>query len=83
MRDSTPLIDHLTGVGRGPRRVAAGPAARAAPDPRGGTSLVVVTGEIDQADLPYLGALRRRFDRLVLISIDSERRGRPCVPGCG
>lgn len=76
IRDTTPLVDHLTGV-------------RAVPDgslqsvllalrrSHGGTSLVIVTGEIDQGDLPYLGALRRRFDRLVLISIDPEHHAAP------
>ena len=40
---------------------------------RGGTSLVVVTGVLDRDDLPYVAALRRRFDRLVVVSIDTER----------
>ncbi|MGI8677297.1 MAG: DUF58 domain-containing protein [Jatrophihabitans sp.] len=80
VRDSRPMIDYLTGVAADPggtlqaqllalRRV------------RGGTSLVVVTGGVDQADLPSLSGLRRRFDRLVLISIDSEKRSVPWVPG--
>lgn len=68
VRDATPLIDHLTGI---------------SPDPAGslrdqllrlrrarGTSLVVVTGEVAPADLPFVAGLRRHFDRLVLISID-------------
>jgi hypothetical protein len=48
---------------------------------RGGTSLVVVTGELDRADLPYAAALRRRFDRLVVISRDPERRRPVDFPG--
>jgi uncharacterized protein (DUF58 family) len=69
LRDPAPIIDHLTGV---------------APDPdgslraqlllerrgRGGTSLIVVTGVLDRDDLPALASLRRRFDQLVLVSID-------------
>ena len=73
VRDVTPLIDHMTGVQADPdgslqahlltlRRT------------RGGTTLVVVTGEVDEADLPYVAALRRRFDRLVVISVDIETR---------
>ncbi|MDQ2796436.1 MAG: DUF58 domain-containing protein [Actinomycetota bacterium] len=80
VRDSTPLIDHLTGVASD-----SGGALQtqllALRRVRGGTSLVVVTGGVDQADLPYLGALRRRFDRLVLISVDSDKRAVPWVPG--
>jgi uncharacterized protein (DUF58 family) len=73
IRDVTPLIDHLTGVKADPagsvqaqlltlRRL------------RGGTSLVLVTGELELADLPYVANLRRRFDQLVVISIDPEAR---------
>jgi uncharacterized protein (DUF58 family) len=80
IREVTPLIDHLTGVQADPagslqaqlltlRRL------------RGGTSLVVVTGELDPADLPYVAMLRRRFDRLVVISIDPEERAPVDFPG--
>jgi hypothetical protein len=48
---------------------------------RGGTSLIVITGEIDAFDLPYLAALRPRFDRIVLVSIDTEHRTLPDLPG--
>ena len=67
LRDVTPLIDHLTGVGAVRRRLAQAQllALRRA---RSGTSLVVVTGVLDPADLPYVAALRRRFERLVLVS---------------
>jgi uncharacterized protein (DUF58 family) len=80
IREVTPLIDHLTGVEADPsgslqarlltlRRL------------RGGTSLVVVTGELDPADLPYVATLRRRFDQLVVISIDPEERAPVEFPG--
>jgi uncharacterized protein (DUF58 family) len=80
IRDVTPLIDHLTGVRADPagslhtqllnlRRL------------RGGTSLVVVTGELDPDDLPYVATLRRRFDRLVVVSIDPEERAPIDFPG--
>jgi uncharacterized protein (DUF58 family) len=71
LRDVTPLIDHLTGVDA----TAAGSlqeqllALRRAP---GGTALVVVTGVVDRTDLPFVAALRRRFDRLIVISIDPD-----------
>lgn len=72
LREVTPLIDHLTGL----HPDAAGSltsqllALRRA---RGGTSLVVVTGVLDLDDLPYVAGLRRRFERLVVVSVDGER----------
>ena len=72
LREVTPLIDHLTGVqpaGAGSLTEQLLILRRA----RGGTSLVVVTGVLEVGDLPYVAALRRRFERLVVISIDTER----------
>ncbi len=71
LRDVTPLIDHLTGVqpdAAGQLRTQLLALRRA----RGGTSLVVVTGVLDRDDLPYVAALRRRFERLVVVSLDTE-----------
>jgi uncharacterized protein (DUF58 family) len=72
LRDVTPLIDHLTGIRADP---AGSLQAQLVPlrRVRGGTSLVIVTGEIDTADLPFIAALRRRFDQLVLVSVDPDR----------
>jgi uncharacterized protein (DUF58 family) len=36
---------------------------------RGGTGLVVVTGALDTADLPAIAGLRRRFQRIVVVSV--------------
>ena len=69
LRDVTPLIDHLTAVQpdlRGELRTQLLALRRL----RGGSLLVLVTGVVDTADLPYVGALRRRFDRLVVVSLD-------------
>jgi len=71
VRDSTPLIDHLTGVSSSPNGSLKAQLLLQRRG-RGGTSLVVVTGVLDTDDLAYLAALRRRFDLLVLISIDRE-----------
>jgi hypothetical protein len=71
LRDVTPLIDHLTGVqpkAEGTLQEQLIALRRA----RGGTSLVVVTGALDRADLPYVAQLRRRFDRLVVVSLDAK-----------
>ncbi len=73
VRTVTPLIDLLTGV----QPSTAGTLQQRLLElrrARGGTSLVVVTGAFDPDDLPYLASLRRRFDRLVMICFDSERR---------
>jgi uncharacterized protein (DUF58 family) len=80
VREVTPLIDHLTGVTADPSG-SLQTQLLALRRMRGGTSLIVVTGEIDPADLPYVAALRRRFDRLVVVSIDTERRRAADFPG--
>lgn len=79
-REATPLIDHLTGVGADPDgslRVELLALRRT----RGGTSLVVVTGRLDPDDLPYVTALRRRYDRLVVISVDEDAQPLPDFAG--
>jgi len=80
IREVTPIIDHLTGVGpnaQGSLRSTLLTLRRA----RGGTSLVVVTGTIDPTDLPYVGSLRRRFERLVVVSIDPDGTAPAEFPG--
>jgi uncharacterized protein (DUF58 family) len=80
LRDATPLVDHLTGI----EAVAAGDLRTELirlRRNRGGTSLVVITGEIDRSDLPYVAALRRRYDRLVVVSVDPQRSPVPRFPG--
>lgn len=75
LRDVTPLVDHLTGVqphADGSLQSQLLGLRRA----RGGTSLVVVTGELELDDLPYVALLRRRFERLVVVSVDD----RPAAP---
>jgi uncharacterized protein (DUF58 family) len=74
LREVTPLVDHLTGVAADPYGSLQAQllALRRA---RGGTSLIVVTGVLDPADLPLVGSLRRRFERLVVVSIDPEHAG--------
>jgi uncharacterized protein (DUF58 family) len=71
LREVAPLIDHLTGLEaeeEGTLRAQLLALRRA----RGGTALVVVTGVLDEDDLPYVAGLRRRFDRLMLVSLDEE-----------
>jgi uncharacterized protein (DUF58 family) len=80
VREVAPLIDHLTGLGPEPTGSLQAQlvALRGA---RGGTSLVVVTGALDGTELSLVAALRRRFDRLVVASLDSRRPSQPDFPG--
>lgn len=80
VREVTTLIDHLTGVQAEPGGSLHEPLL-ALRRTKGGTSLVVVTGALDPADLRYVAALRRRFDRLVMIAIDDEPHGPVDFPG--
>jgi uncharacterized protein (DUF58 family) len=80
VREVTPLIDFMTGVKADPNG-SLQPHLVTLRRTRGGTSLVVVTGEFDPADLPYVASLRRRFDRLVVISVDTEMRPPIDFPG--
>ncbi len=76
LREVGPLIDYLTGVSAdadGSLQAQLLALRRA----RGGTSLVVITGVLDRADLPFVASLRRRFERLVVVSIDPERAAGP------
>ena len=80
VRDVTPLIDFMTGVQADPEGSLQAHLLTLRRT-RGGTTLVVVTGELDRAELPYVAALRRRFDRLVVISVDTEARKPIEFPG--
>jgi uncharacterized protein (DUF58 family) len=80
IREVTPLIDHLTGL-KGDADGSLQAQLLTLRRMRGGTSLVVVTGELDPVDLPYIATLRRRFDRLVMISLDPEPRAPVDFPG--
>jgi len=80
LRDVTPHIDQLTGVhpdSTGTLQQQLMALRRS----RGGTSLVVITGVLDTNDLPYVAQLRRRFERLVVVSVDGERREPVHFPG--
>jgi uncharacterized protein (DUF58 family) len=80
LRDVTSLIDHLTGVQPHPQDSLQAHLV-ALRRSRGGTSLVLVTGVLDHAELPYVTALRRRFDRLVVVSIDPDHTPAPHFDG--
>src|SRR5664279_3453092 len=71
VRDTVALIDNLTGVrphGKGELKTQ----LLALRGVRGGTSLVVVTGVLDLGDLRYVASLRRRYERMVVVSLDTD-----------
>ena len=80
IRSVTPMIDHLTGMHGDPSGSLQAQLLMMRRG-RGGTTLVVITGEIERADLPFAAALRRRFDRLVVLSVDPDRRVPATFPG--
>lgn len=80
LRDAGPLLDVLTGVGPDAAGSLQAQLLRLRRT-RGGTTLVVVTGALDPADLPYVAALRRRYDRLVVVSVDPGHGAPAQFPG--
>jgi uncharacterized protein (DUF58 family) len=48
---------------------------------RGGTAMIVVTGRLDLESLPAISACRRRFDRVIAISMVTRRSSAPAHAG--
>lgn len=79
-RDPVAIVDYLTGVAASENGSLESELVLLRRD-RGGTALVIVTGRLDEASLPTAAALRRRFDRVIVISM-VDRPGRlPPYPG--
>jgi uncharacterized protein (DUF58 family) len=79
-RDPGVLVDFLTGVrpdASAPLRAELQLLRR----DRGGTALVVVTGRLDLDSLPVISGLRRRFDRVIAISVVPRPARLPTTPG--
>jgi uncharacterized protein (DUF58 family) len=79
-RDPVPLVDYLTEVGPFADGSLDAQLQRLRRD-RGGTALVVVTGQLDLESLPTIAALRRRFDRVIVVSMATRARRVPIYPG--
>ncbi len=77
-RTVTAVIDHLTGVHADPEGSLEAQLVSLRRT-RGGSTLVVVTGVLEPAELPFVTALRRRFDQLVVVSLDTEHQRAPHV----
>jgi uncharacterized protein (DUF58 family) len=79
-RDPLPSIDYLTEVRAGGDGSLEAQLVLLRRD-RGGTALIVVTGRLDPNTLPMIAALRRRFDRVVVVSMVPEAMRVPVHPG--
>lgn len=79
-RDPTAVVDFLTDVQPSDAGSLDAQLVLLRRD-RGGTALVVVTGRVDAGNLPTIAALRRRFDRVIVVGL-VDRPGRaPVHPG--
>jgi uncharacterized protein (DUF58 family) len=47
----------------------------------GATALVVITGELDMSLLPSVGALRRKYQRLIVLAVSPTTSGAVAYPG--
>jgi uncharacterized protein (DUF58 family) len=79
-RDPGPVVDYLTEIQPSSERSMTAQLILLRRD-RGGTALVVVTGQIDLATLPMIAALRRRFDRVIVVSMVEQPMRIPVHPG--
>jgi uncharacterized protein (DUF58 family) len=78
--DPAAIVDYLTDVGPQESGGLEAELVKLRRD-RGGTALVVITGHLDFNLLPGIAGLRRRFDRVIVVSL-ADRGSRPPVhPG--
>lgn len=79
-RDPAALVDYLTEVAPDPAGSLEAELALLRRH-RGGTALVLVTGLFDPAAVPNATALRRRFDRVIVLSLVGRTGRSPVHPG--
>jgi uncharacterized protein (DUF58 family) len=79
-RDPGPIIDYLTEIQPNEQGSMTAQLVLLRRD-RGGTALVVITGQIDLEALPMIAALRRRFDRVIVVSLVERPIRIPVHPG--
>ena len=79
-RDPAAIVDFLTDVGPSGSGSLEAELVLLRRD-RGGTALVVVTGRLDVGSLPGVAALRRRFDRVIVLSLVDQPDRVPSHPG--
>jgi uncharacterized protein (DUF58 family) len=79
-KDHHQMLDHLTGVA---------PSTSGSLDQelamlrgiRGGTALIIVTGAIDEQDLPKAASMRQQFEKVVVVSVTPGPTAPPSFPG--
>ncbi len=79
-RDPILLVDYLTEVRPDPVGSLDGQLLLLRRD-RGGSALVVVTGQLSLTSLPTIAALRRRFDRVIVAALVARPMRLPVYPG--
>jgi uncharacterized protein (DUF58 family) len=79
-RDPAALVDHLTAVQPDPSGSLDSELVKLRRE-RGGSALVIVTGWLEPASLPTAAALRRRFDRVIVLSVARLSGRLPAHPG--
>jgi uncharacterized protein (DUF58 family) len=79
-RDPAAIVDFLTDVVPDASGSLEAQLIRLRRD-RGGTALVVITGHLDSENLPTVASLRRRFDRVILVSLVGRPGRAPGHPG--
>ncbi|MDQ1361605.1 MAG: hypothetical protein QOJ44_1982, partial [Acidimicrobiaceae bacterium] len=79
-REPQALLDQLTAVKPDERGAIVSDLSLLRRE-RGGTALIVVTGQLDAADLPAIAGLRRRFQRVVVVSVAPIGSAVPRFPG--
>ncbi|HWE57123.1 MAG TPA: DUF58 domain-containing protein [Acidimicrobiales bacterium] len=79
-REPSTIVDFLTDVAPDPAGSLEAELVLLRRD-RGGTALVVVTGPVDTGNLPTIAGLRRRFDRVIVLSLVSRTGQSPTHPG--
>lgn len=79
-RDPTAVVDYLTEIRPDPGGSLESELVLLRRD-RGGTALVVVTGPVDIGNLPTIAGLRRRFDRVIVLSLVARAGQAPTHPG--
>ena len=78
--DPTTLVDYLTDLAPSPAGSLSAQLLALRRE-RGGNALIVVTGVIKLVTLPEVGALRRRFEHLIIASLVPRAAPAPMYPG--
>jgi uncharacterized protein (DUF58 family) len=79
-RDPSAIVNFLTDIQPDPSGSLDAQLVQLRRD-RGGTALVIVTGRLDIGSLPAVASVRRRFDRVIVLSLEARPTPAPVHPG--